>query len=183
MFLLPYLPINDWLMTNHHNFPPNYWFRSIFFPNFTPLPPPLSINHQLAADAMTLKKRKYKSKTSFDWSDPRLWLICEILIDNCCAHRPIAFWARESIIKCWIRRWLFGDRALLIMLPVGKSGRGWAEDYRWGGGMIRSINWKVLLLTFISCRQSWYKLKDRWWLIALSWEHVWADLWWETAHK
>ena len=52
-----------------------------------------------------------------------------------------------------------------------------------GGDMIRSINWKVLLLTFISCRQSCYKLKDRWWLIALSWEHVSADLWWETAHK
>ena len=49
--------------------------------------------------------------------------------------------------------------------------------------MIRSINWKVLLLTFISCRQSWYTLKDRWWLIALSWEHVSVDLWWETAHK
>ena len=177
MFLLPYLPINDWLMTNHHNFPPNYWFRRIFFPNFTPLPPPLSINHQLAADAMTLKKRKEKEKQVLidpirgcDWF-VKFWLITAAPIGQL-----------QSIIKCWIRRWLFGDRALLIMLPVGKSGRGWAEDYRWGN-MIRSINWKVLLLTFISCRQSWYKLKDRWWLIALSWEHVSVDLWWETAHK
>ena len=133
MFLLPYLPINDWLMTNHHNFPPNYWFRSIFF---------------------LISRRCRPLSQSITSSQPMRWLwksgnikVKQVLIDpirGC--DWFVKFWLitaapigqLQSIIKCWIRRWLFGDRALLIMLPVGKSGRGWAEDYRWGD-MIRSI--------------------------------------------
>ena len=43
-----------------------------------------------------------KVNTSFDWSEPSLWLILGILIDIC--SLAIAIW---SIIKCQIAEWLF----------------------------------------------------------------------------
>ena len=92
-----------------------------------------------------------KVNTSFDWSEPSLWLILGILIDIC--SPAIAIWL---IVKCQIAEWLFvglfcsliifhiivtawlfGDRALVIIWMVGKSAqRGGGEKMD-----IRLIDW------------------------------------------
>ena len=85
-----------------------------------------------------------KVNTSFDWSEPSLWLILGILIDIC--SPAIAIWL---IVKCQIAQWLFvglfcsliifhiivtvwlfGDRALVIIWMVGKSAQR-GEEKRW----------------------------------------------------
>ena len=85
-----------------------------------------------------------KVNTSFDWSEPSLWLILGILIDIC--SPAISIWL---IVKCQIAEWLFvwlfcsliifhiivtvwlfGDRALVIIWMVGKSAQR-GEEKRW----------------------------------------------------
>ena len=92
-----------------------------------PPPPPLSINHLLAADAMTLKRDDWESEkvnTSFDWSDLRLWLICEILIDiSPAAGSQLLSGAESQSLDLG----LLGDYLVIIMLPVWEK-----VDKVWG---------------------------------------------------